>query len=64
MFYGVSAKCLCLKVMEFSEFEYILSAKRMRRYKDGCGGETRRAMALYRYNLRLSEEMFNDSELF
>lgn len=38
MFYGVSAKCLCLKVMEFSEFEYILSAKRMRRYKDACGG--------------------------
>ena len=29
-----------------------------------AGGETRRAMALYRYNLRLSEEMFNDSELF
>lgn len=30
----------------------------------GAGGEARRAMALYRYNLRLSEEMFNDSELF
>ena len=40
------------------DFERILSAKRMQRYKDAAKGDTRKAMALYRYNLRLSQEMF------
>ena len=44
--------------MEYSEFEHILSAKRMARYRDATKGNTRKAMALYRYNLRLSQEMF------
>lgn len=44
--------------MEYLEFERILSAKRMQRYKDAVNGDTRKAMALYRYNLRLSQEMF------
>lgn len=44
--------------MEYLEFERILSAKRMRRYKEAANGDTRKAMALYRYNLRLSQEMF------
>lgn len=44
--------------MEYLEFERILSAKRMQRYKDAANGNTRKAMALYRYNLRLSQEMF------
>ena len=39
--------------MEYLEFERILSAKRMQRYKDAANGDTRKAMALYRYNLRL-----------
>ena len=30
----------------------------MQRYKDAANGDTRKAMALYRYNLRLSQEMF------
>ncbi len=30
----------------------------MQRYKDAAKGDTRKAMALYRYNLRLSQEMF------
>ena len=42
--------------MEYLEFERILSAKRMQRYKDAANGDTRKAMALYRYNLRLSQE--------
>ena len=45
-------------LMEYLEFERILSAKRMQRYKDAANGDTRKAMALYRYNLRLSQEMF------
>ena len=44
--------------MEYLEFERILSAKRIQRYKDAANGDTRKAMALYRYNLRLSQEMF------
>lgn len=44
--------------MEYLEFERILSAKRMQIYKDAANGDTRKAMALYRYNLRLSQEMF------
>lgn len=43
--------------MEYLDFERILSAKRMQRYKDAANGDTRKAMALYRYNLRLSQEM-------
>lgn len=38
------------------ELERILSAKRMQRYKDAANDDTRKA--LYRYNLRLSQEMF------
>lgn len=44
--------------MEYLEFERILSVKRMERYKNATNGDTRKAMALYRYNLRLSQEMF------
>ena len=34
--------------MEYLDFERILSAKRMQRYKDAANGDTRKAMALYR----------------
>ena len=44
--------------MRFSEFEDIFSAKRMQKYVQACGGDTKRAMTLYRYNLKLSQEMF------
>lgn len=44
--------------MEYSEFERILSGKRLRRYTEATGGDTRKAMVLYRYNLKLSQEIF------
>jgi len=44
--------------MKFTEIEDIFSANRMRKYVNACGGNTRRAMTLYRYNLKLSQEMF------
>ena len=44
--------------MEYSQFEHIMSAKRMQRYLDATNGDTRKAMALYRYNLKLSQEVF------
>ena len=44
--------------MKFSAFESIMSSNRMRRYLNACRGNTRKAMTLYRYNLRLSQEVF------
>lgn len=44
--------------MDFSKFEYIISSKRMRKYVIACGNDTRKAMTLYRLNLRLSQEIF------
>ena len=44
--------------MKYTEFENIISPERMRKYNVACGGNTTKAMTLYRYNLRLSQEMF------
>lgn len=44
--------------MRFSDFEYVISEKRMRKYVVACGGDTHKAMTLYRLNLRLSQEIF------
>lgn len=35
-----------------------MSAGRMSRYKAACAGDTKKAMTLYRLNLRLSQELF------
>lgn len=44
--------------MKYTEFEDIISADRMRKYLVACNNDTRRAMTLYRHNLKLSQEMF------
>lgn len=44
--------------MRYSEFEDILSVARMSRYLTASGGHTKKAMTLYRLNLRLSQELF------
>ena len=44
--------------MKFVDFEGIVSPKRISRYLTVCNGNTRKAMTLYRYNLRLSQEVF------
>ena len=44
--------------MKYTEFEDIISAARMRKYLVACNNDTRRAMTLYRHNLKLSQEMF------
>lgn len=44
--------------MKYSDFEKTMSSQRMRRYLLACGGNTRKAMTLYRYNLQISQEMF------
>ena len=44
--------------MNYKEFERIVSQKRMSRYLQACGGDTRKAVTLYRYNIQLSQVMF------
>ena len=44
--------------MKYSDFEYIMSTPRMNRYLGACNNDTRKAMKLYRKNLKLSQELF------
>lgn len=44
--------------MRYNDFERIISQKRLRRYVAACGGNTRKAMTLYRYNVVLAQSMF------
>lgn len=44
--------------MKFSEFEAIMSSQRINRYVQACKGNTKKAMILYRLNLKLSQEIF------
>lgn len=44
--------------MKFQDFEKTMSPTRMMRYNTACNGNTKRAMTLYRLNLRLSQELF------
>ena len=51
-------------VMKFVDFEDVISAERMRRYVNACGGNVRKGMTLYRYNLVLSSEMLKIISFF
>ncbi len=44
--------------MEYLVFERIMSQPRMSRYITACSNDTRKAMTLYRLNLKLSQELF------
>lgn len=44
--------------MIYSEFEKTITQPRLNRYLNACGNDTRRAMTLYRKNLKLSQEVF------
>lgn len=44
--------------MRYIDFQRIMSNPRMNRYYQACGNNSRKAMTLYRLNLRLSQEMF------
>ncbi|MBQ8710616.1 MAG: Abi family protein [Bacteroidaceae bacterium] len=44
--------------MKYVDFERFFSQKRVSRYVQACGSDTRKAMTLYRYNLRLAQEIF------
>lgn len=44
--------------MKYTEFERIMSQQRMSRYAIACSNDSRKAMTLYRLNLKLSQELF------
>ena len=44
--------------MKYADFENVMSNPRMQRYCLASGNDTRKAMTLYRLNLRLSQECF------
>ncbi len=44
--------------MKYVDFERFFSQKRLSRYVQACANDTRKAMTLYRYNLRLAQEIF------
>jgi len=44
--------------MRYSEFSSVMTHARMNRYLLACGGDTRKAMTLYRKNLQLTQELF------
>ena len=45
--------------MRYDDFERIVSAERLQRYLVACGGDKRKALTLYRYNLLVSESLFS-----
>lgn len=44
--------------MKYKEFANVMNEVRMNRYLVACGGNSRKAMTLYRKNLQLSQELF------
>lgn len=47
-----------IEIMNYTEFERLISQKRLRRYLQACDGNTRKAMTLYRYNVELAQSVF------
>jgi hypothetical protein len=50
--------------MKYKEFEKIISQPRLNRYLVACNGKSKKAMTLYRLNLRLSHELFTTISCF
>lgn len=50
--------------MRYRQFEKIISSTRMNRYLSACNGNTKKAMTLYRHNLRLSQNLFTAISYF
>ena len=51
-------------LIQFDEFEKVVSAARIHRYLDACDGDAYHAMELYRLNLKLSQAMFTVISVF
>lgn len=50
--------------MRYKEYEVAFSPARLNRYKVACGGNTRKAMTLYRYNVKLCQKYYAVLNIF
>lgn len=50
--------------MRYKEYEVAFSPARLNRYKAACGGDTRKAMTLYRYNVKLCQKYYAVLNIF
>lgn len=50
--------------MKYREYEVAFSSARMNRYKTACGGDTRKAIQLYRCNVRLCQKYYSVVGIF
>ena len=50
--------------MTFNESQIIFSKARVQKYVRACGGDKRKAMRLYRYNARLSQDFYGVLSVF
>ena len=50
--------------MNYKECEVAFSPARLSRYKAACGGDTRKAMTLYRYNVKLCQKYYAVLNIF
>lgn len=47
-----------MKRIKYTDFEKIISPERSYRYVNACSNDRQQAMTLYRYNIKLSQEIF------
>jgi len=50
--------------MIYNQFEIAVSTSRLQKYLNACGGDCRKAMKLYKANVRLSQKMFGVMSVF
>ena len=50
--------------MKYNEYEIAFSPARLNRYKIACGGDTRKAMSLYRHNVKLCQKYYGVLNIF
>lgn len=50
--------------MKYTKFEEAFSAARLNKYKNACGGNTRKALILYRYNVKLCQKFYGVLNIF
>lgn len=50
--------------MKYHQFESAFSAARLSKYKNACGGNTVKALTLYRYNVRLCQKFYGVLSIF
>ena len=50
--------------MKYKEYEVAFSPARLNRYKIACGGDTRKAMSLYRHNVKLCQKYYGVLNIF